>query len=109
MLKVSRAISLFALAGINGLYISIAFFNPYAAGGMTLPILGMMFLACTGVIAVLKAKPRIALGISLALFVPIGFYTMGTPGIFRWIGILNLLFVTASLMAWKARYAKEPQ
>jgi len=109
MLTLSRTIGLFTLLGIIGLYITLAFFNPYAAGGMTLPIVAMMFLACTGVIAVLKARPYIMLGISLALFVPIGFYTLGTPGIFRWIGILNLLLVMASLMTWKAQPAKEPQ
>jgi len=33
-----------------------------------------------------------------ALFVPIGLYLLFTPGIFRWIGIFNLLYLLASLL-----------
>ncbi len=107
MHKISRIAGLLTLSGIIGLYITLAFFNPYAEGGMTLPIMAMMLLAFIGVIATLKARPYIMFAISLALFLPIGFYMLGTPGIFMWIGILNLLFTTASLLMWKAQPAKE--
>ncbi|MBI5825472.1 MAG: hypothetical protein HZB18_15695 [Chloroflexi bacterium] len=107
MLKISRIAGLLTLSGIIGLYIILVFFNPYAAEGMTLPIMAMMLLAFLGVIATLKASPHIMFAISLALFVPIGFYMAGTPGIFKWIGILNLLFAAASLLMWKAQPIKE--
>lgn len=42
-------------------------------------------------------KPFMMLLIGILQFVPTGFYLLGTPGIFRWIGIANLGFLTAAI------------
>lgn len=91
------------LSGIIVLYIILVFFNPYTTGSMTLPVLAMMVLAFIGVIATLKSKPYAMLIISLALFVPMGFYMLGAPSVFRWIGIFNLLFLVTSLLMVKEK------
>ncbi len=107
MFNISRVAGVFTLSGIIGLYVILAFFNPYTTGSITPPITAMMLLACIGIIATLKTRPYIMFAISLALFVPIGFYTLGTPGIFMWIGILNLFFITESLLMCKTQLIKE--
>lgn len=97
-IKIARTIGMIASAGTAGLYIALVFSNPYTTGSMTLPIAVMMLLALTGIIAALKTRPYPMLAVFLASFVPIGFYMLWTPGIFKWIGIFNLLFLLASLL-----------
>jgi hypothetical protein len=89
--------ALFAFGSLS-LYIVLAFFNPYAPGHITVPMVAMIFLAIWGIIASLTEKPYLMLTVSLVSFVPIGLYLLGTPGIFRWIGACNLLLLLASLL-----------
>jgi hypothetical protein len=44
----------------------------------------------------------------LLSFLPIGLYTMGTPGIFKWIGVLNLLYLAASVAISLPKLLKTP-
>lgn len=46
--------------------------------------------------ASLRERPYLLLLVALFSFFPVGYYLLGTPGLFRWIGVLNLfLFVMA--------------
>src|SRR5574341_1575145 len=90
-----------------GLYLIFVFFNPYAPSSMTPAVAAMMLLAIVGMIVSLAAKSYMMLVSFVMLFVPVGFYLLGTPGIFRWIGILNLLLLVSSLILlvadWRGR------
>jgi hypothetical protein len=81
----------------------LSFLNPYGYQGATATtyIIAtlMVLLAVIGLVAILVAKPYWVLIVALASFIPVGFYLLGTPGIFRWIGVFNvLLFVSGLLM-----------
>ena len=111
MLKLARLLGVFASLGTLILYVVLVFFNPYNAGSLTLPIAAMMFLAVAGLITTWKTKPYWMLAVFLALFVPMGLYMLGTPGLFKWIGVFNLLFWLASLLMvaepWLARLSRK--
>lgn len=98
MLKVARLSGLLTSIGVLGLYLVFVFFNPYRPGSLTLPIVAMMVLALVGALAAWWAKPYLMLAIFLVTFVPVGLYMLGTPGLFKWIGILQLVFLLASIL-----------
>ncbi len=101
MLKMSRFIGLGASVGVITLWGLFSFFNPYgdlgAISGTYLVTALMVLVAITGIIAALTDNAVLMLGVFILSFVPVGFYTLGTPGIFRWIGIFNILFLLSSL------------
>jgi hypothetical protein len=42
-------------------------------------------------------------------FAPIGLFMLGTPGLFRWIGIFELLYLVTAVAVWfEKRTAKMP-
>jgi hypothetical protein len=88
------------------------FFNPYGYQGITdgsrLIASAMIVLAIIGVFATLTIKPYLMLGISVLSCVPMGCYLLGTPGLFRWIGIGNGLFLLSSLMMFIALRLPNP-
>jgi hypothetical protein len=111
MLKIARLIGMFASLGTLGLYIVLVFFNPYSAGQLTWPIGLMMLLAGVGFMVAWKTSPYLMLIVFLASFIPIGLYMLGTPGIFKWIGVFNLLYGLASLSliaeAWVVKWRRK--
>jgi hypothetical protein len=98
MVKVARLLGSLAALGTLSLYIVLVFFNPYSPGSLTIPIMLMMLLSGVSTITAWKAKPYLMLVIFLLSFVPMGLYMLGTPGLFKWIGIFNLLFLLASVL-----------
>lgn len=98
MSKVARLIGMLASLGVLGLYLVYVFFNPYSPGSLTLPIVVMLTLALVGALAAWWAKPYFMLAVFLVAFIPMGLYTLGTPGLFKWIGILQLIFLLASVL-----------
>jgi hypothetical protein len=103
MQRTTRVIGLLVCGGTVGLWVVLSFFNPYGYQGATatsyiIAIL-MVLLTIIGIVAILMAKPYWVLIVALASFMPVGFYLLGTPGVFRWIGVFNvLLFVSGLLM-----------
>ena len=92
-----REIWCFAAVGVwlstLALWIVLWFFNPYTTSGetMTVPGLVMILVAIFGVFASLR-KSGIGQSIAaLSSFIPIGLYLLGTPGIFAFIGVLNIM------------------
>lgn len=108
MLNVARWLGFLASAGTLGLYVIFVFFNPYAPTPLTAPIALMMLLAVAGMIAALAARPIFMLVIFAGLFIPVGFYMLGIPSFFRWIGLLNILLLASGLMALAARRRAQP-
>jgi len=110
MLNFTRFTGLVASVGTFSLYIVLVFFNPYSPGDLTAPIIAMMLVTIIGGIVAVFAQPYLMLACFGVSFIPIGFYMLGTPGIFRWIGIFNLLYLVASgLMIVAKRKTKTSQ
>jgi len=77
-----------------GLWVVLWFFNPYSqTDSITIPGMLMLFFATAGVIGSYLMKPILLLSLALLSFFPIGFYLLGTPGIFLFIGILNIVSI----------------
>jgi hypothetical protein len=58
----------------------------------------MVMLASSALAASLLGKPWLLLAAAIVAFVPVGLYTLGTNGVFRWIGALNLMTLAAGVM-----------
>lgn len=98
-----QAIGVAAAIGAICLFAVLLYFNPYvkAEPGIdtSLTVLLMVAAAVFGIVASVKARPFWILIVFFVSFFPIGFYLLGTPGIFKWIGVCNMLFpVSAVLM-----------
>ena len=87
------------------LYLILLFFNPYASIRDTSESEGPMQvaaiqigLALVGGGVTLWRRPFLMLLIGVLQFAPVGCYMLGTPGIFRWIGLANLGFVGSAVL-----------
>jgi len=84
------------------LWVVFVFFNPNGTLGMGADTMVVVFLmvtlASTGLAASLLRRPWLLLLAAVASFVPVGLYTLGTVGVFRWIGALNLMTLAAGIM-----------
>ncbi len=100
-IQVARVIGILASLGTVCLWLVLNFANPYGYQGSTqesfTSSLIMTLLAIAGIVVAWTANPYLMRAVFIVSFFPIGFYMLGTPGIFRWIGIFNLLFFIASL------------
>lgn len=103
---VSRVARFAAIVGQSAtivLYLVLNFANPYAALYQGNPLdalpvsLLQIVLALFGIVAAWRSLPAIMLIVFLVQFWPVGFYMLGVPSLFRWIGVLNLLFLLAAL------------
>jgi hypothetical protein len=107
------ALSLARLIGLAGavltlvLYGVLLFANPYSGQGIgedTYVVATAMGLLAPLVIwAALTLKPLVILGAFVVSFFPVGLYTLGTPGLFRWIGVANLLYLVSGIGIWLCR------
>lgn len=83
-------VSIWALTLV--LWVVLWFFNPYASTGetITIPGLAMILVAVFGAFASIRGSGIGQLLASLSSTLPIGLYVLGTPGIFAFIGVLNI-------------------
>ncbi len=76
--------------------------NPYARGGIGGATTGivclMVLLALAGVLVSLRQRLGLMYLLFAVSFLPMGFYTLGTPGIFRFIGVADLFFLCAAVV-----------
>ena len=64
----------------------------------------MVALATLGLLAAWKARPYLMLAVFIFSFFPMGLYLLGTPGIYRWIGVFDFLYLASGgLMIFGAR------
>ena len=59
----------------------------------------MVALATLGLLAAWKASPYLMLAVFALSFFPMGLYLLGTPGIYRWIGVFDFLFLASGVPA----------
>ncbi len=78
--------------GLVVLWLVFAFFNPYGKQGQTpqtwVTVAVMIALAIAGLAFALTRRAAGVLIVAGASLLPVGLYLLGTPGLFRWIGIL---------------------
>jgi hypothetical protein len=97
-----RTLGVLSTAGTILLWVIFVIFNPFSAAGVTpetlLVVFLMVILASTGLAASLLKRPWLLLLAGAASFVPVGLYTLGTGGVFRWIGALNLMTLSGAIL-----------
>lgn len=80
-----------------GLWLTLWYFNPYSeTGAVTIPGFLMFVVAGLGIIFSYTQKALVLLILAVVSFLPIGLYFLGTPGIFCFIGILNILSIAVA-------------
>lgn len=100
----ARTLGVLASVGTLTLYTTFVWANPYSPGMLTLPIMLMMLFAGVGMWAAWAGRPYLMAAVALGLFVPMGLYMLGTPGLFRWIGVFNLVFFLAAVLMFVDRF-----
>lgn len=94
-----RAIGALSALGCVALWVAFLFFNPYGRveQGINQVIgFGMTGLWLAGAFAALRGSLWTQLAVGLLAFVPVGFYLLLTPGVFRWIGVLDAVYLAAT-------------
>lgn len=98
---VARAAGLLAAGVVIALSAVLVLANPYAsdtlssATGLIMGLLcALALVAAWGAIA---RRPLLLLLAFAASFFPLGLYLLGTPGIFRWIGVAHLVYLIVGL------------
>ena len=81
--------------------------NPYKAQGgseIGLAIIGLMMLF--SILAGWAAWKGKVMWLTIAFvgsFFPVGLYVLGTPEIWRWIGLMNLLYVVSAIGIYRSK------
>lgn len=101
MSTVGRIVGCVAALAAVTLWALFLFRNPYAvpARGPSLTFGSLMMLA--GVVSAIAAALGAHLAMYLlffAMFFPVGLYVLGSPGVFRSIGLLNLLYLVSAVL-----------
>lgn len=82
-------------------WIVLWFLNPYsmekASNIITIPGVFMAIICLLGVAGSIKRKPILMALVSILSFIPIGWYLLFSPGIFKIIGWLNIFCFVISL------------
>ncbi|HYP28814.1 MAG TPA: hypothetical protein VE262_19030 [Blastocatellia bacterium] len=112
-LYILRVVGFVAATTATILYLMFVFFNPYGneflSGETYILVAVLISLACLSGWASLMNKPLFMLIVSVLSFIPVGFYLLLTPGIFKYIGFCNLICIgIAILMRFLAHSATTP-
>jgi len=100
--QVARALGAAACGACALLWWVLLYANPYGTKGVTAGtfVVGwlMIALAVGGAVACLAVRPAWLFGVFVLSFVPVGFYLVGAPGLFRWIAILDVLILLIAVL-----------
>lgn len=109
IVNIARWAGVLAALGTFAFYLIFNFANPHGNQGYTAEAFAnsllMMALALGGALVAGFANPYLMLIAFALLFYPIGLYFFLTPGVFRWIGIFELLYLGAALVILSAHIA----
>lgn len=96
-----------ACVGAAALWMVFLFANPHGEGGRTAGTLfvagAMIVLAAAGAVASIAGAPLWMGAVAAVSLCPLGFYLLGTPGVFLWIGLCNLVLLVAAVLLHRAR------
>lgn len=103
----ARGASLLVGAVVIVLYALFVFQNPYSGSDLAQDSVFLMTviaaLAGVQIWAAWNRMPVVVIIAFLFSFIPTGMYMLGTPGIFRGIGIAHLAYLLIALFAWLDR------
>ena len=112
MLQAGRWIGFFASVTTLCLWAVFLFANPYGSEGIEsdtfAPAALMMALAAAGMLAAWRIIPILMFIVFAISLFPVGLYLLGTPGIFRWVGVCNFLFLPSGLLMRVRRRHNSP-
>lgn len=107
MLQAGRWIGFLASVTTLCLWAVLLFANPYGSEGISsdnyAAVAVMVALAAAGFVAAWKVKPLLIFLVFGLSLLPAGLYLLGTPGMFKWVGVCNLLFLPSGLLMRAAR------
>jgi hypothetical protein len=107
-LLLARVVGLGAATTTVLLLYILLFANPYDQQGLTngTYVVGgiMVALALLAAWGTLTLKPWALVLAFVASFFPVGFYLLGTPGIFALVGVANVLYLVAGALISFAQY-----
>ena len=108
--EIGRITGALAGSGAIVLWLIFLFGNPYnnqgQSVGTVLTVIVMLLLGALSVLASLANRPYLMAFLAAAMFVPVGLYTLGTPGLFRWIGLFEIVYFGAALLMIAGRIRK---
>lgn len=104
--SVSRGAAVAAGLGTTALWAFVAFDGPQ--GGLAIAVgpsfwVAWMTFTALGLVAAAGAllrAPLVTLVAGFVSLVPVGLYFLVLPGVFRWIGLLDVLLVVAAGITW---------
>ncbi len=102
--KIALLPGLMALASAACFWIVLVYANPYSKSvgvdSTIITIAEMLLPACVSVLSLLLRRPLFMYVATLGA-APVGFYFALTPGVFKWYGVVPVLyFVSAALMSF---------
>lgn len=107
--RFGQVIAIVASAAAAALYIVLLIFNPYAsqpfswAGLNRVPIV-MIVLQIAAAMASVSRHVGLMYVLFVCMFVPVGWYSILLPSMYRWIGVSNLVFLVGTiLVTWSRR------
>lgn len=80
----------------------------HGQGGVLIAVLIgclMIALAVAGVVASIQARGLLLAVVAVVSFVPMGFYMFGSPGVWKWIGISEIVMLLAAVIMGLTRYS----
>jgi hypothetical protein len=99
---VARMLGVGSAATTTLLWCIFLFFNPYSREGSTggTYVIGalMILLALAAAWGSLTARSWVLVVAFVGSFMPIGLYMLGTPGVFAFIGVANVLYLIAAIV-----------
>ncbi len=112
MLQAGRWIGFLASVTTLCLWAVLLFANPYDSEGISInnyaPAAVMMALAAAAFVAAWRIIPILMFVVFAISLFPVGLYLLGTPGIFRWVGVCNFLFLPSGLLMRARRRHHSP-
>ena len=97
-----RAAGLLGSLLTAGLWLVFLFSAPATESGASTAtffvVLLMEGIATLGVLAAWRCRPYLMLAMFVFSFFPMGLYLLGTPGIYRWIGVFDFLFLVSGVL-----------
>lgn len=111
--KIGQVTATLAAIGTIALWLIFLFANPYdnpaQVTDSVLIVILMLILSTLAVLASLTGRPYWMAFLAAIMLVPVGLYTLGTPGLFRWIGILEIIFLAAALLMIASKILQQPR
>jgi hypothetical protein len=97
-----RATGLLASLLTTSLWLVFLFTAPATESGASTAtffvVLLMVGIATLGVLAAWRGRPYLMLAMFVFSFFPMGLYLLGTPGIYRWIGVFDFLYLISGVV-----------